>query len=282
MWTSNGFELDPSPRRSGELQSVPAADRGDRSALWQRLRRDGFLLLRGLLDRQRVLDLREFYFRTMQGVGLIEPGTPPLEGRDSGEQLDRTALRQRLFGQIVPSPQFVDFCGQEALRGWFEWFYDDETFLHQRKILRHVRPGECGIGTATQAHYDLVYLREGTDRLLSAWIPVGDIPREVGPLVYLEGSHVHYRRLEAEGALGRPRSLTADLPALARELDRRWLLADFRAGDVVVHSPHVVHASLDNVDPHGRIRLSTDIRYQRAGDPIDWRWQEHWKDDDGL
>jgi hypothetical protein len=30
------------------------------------------------------------------------------------------------------------------------------------------------------------------------------------------------------------------------------------------------------------MRLSTDIRYQRASEPIDWRWQEHWHDADGL
>jgi hypothetical protein len=30
------------------------------------------------------------------------------------------------------------------------------------------------------------------------------------------------------------------------------------------------------------MRLSTDIRYQRTTDPIDWRWQEHWNDEDGL
>jgi hypothetical protein len=50
----------------------------------------------------------------------------------------------------------------------------------------------------------------------------------------------------------------------------------------MIHSPYIVHASLDNVDPDGIIRLSTDIRYQRHSDPIDWRWQNHWHDQDGL
>ena len=43
-----------------------------------------------------------------------------------------------------------------------------------------------------------------------------------------------------------------------------------------------MHAALDNVDTNGRMRLSTDIRYQRLDEPIDWRWQEHWHDRDGL
>lgn len=30
------------------------------------------------------------------------------------------------------------------------------------------------------------------------------------------------------------------------------------------------------------MRMSTDIRYQRRSEPIDWRWQEHWHSGDGL
>ncbi|WP_458108467.1 hypothetical protein M1D51_02920 [Arthrobacter sp. R3-55] len=49
-----------------------------------------------------------------------------------------------------------------------------------------------------------------------------------------------------------------------------------------VHSVHNVHAALDNIDSHGTMRLSTDIRYQRLSEPVDWRCQEHWNYDDGL
>lgn len=41
----------------------------------------------------------------------------------------------------------------------------------------------------------------------------------------------------------------------------RWLIADYKAGDMVIHTPYMVHASLDNVSPDGTMRLSTDIRY---------------------
>ena len=51
---------------------------------------------------------------------------------------------------------------------------------------------------------------------------------------------------------------------------------------MVVHSAHIIHAGTDNKDPDGVMRLSTDIRYQRSSEPIDWRWQEHWHDQDGL
>ncbi|NGN68110.1 phytanoyl-CoA dioxygenase family protein [Streptomyces sp. A7024] len=263
MLTSNGHVLDTSPDRLGRLDPVPDAERHDRDALWRRLRADGYLWLRGALDPGAVRGFREFYF------AHVDPEAP------------RAEQRRGLFGRVVPGEEYRRFCAQPAIRDWYAWFLGGDTFLHRRKILRHIRPGEAGVGTATQAHYDLVYLREGTDRVLSSWIPLGDCPVELGGLVYLERSHLRVLAEEAAGTLRRPAaSITADLPALARQQDARWLLADYAAGDMVVHSAHIIHASLDNTGD--AVRLSTDIRYQRADQPIDWRWQQHWHLDDGL
>jgi hypothetical protein len=76
--------------------------------------------------------------------------------------------------------------------------------------------------------------------------------------------------------------LSNNLAAMAEELDTRWLIADYEAGDMVVHSPYMVHASTMNVDPEKRIRLSTDIRYQCVRDEIDVRWNNHWSFGDML
>ena len=267
--TSNGYVLDESARRLGELDPVADHERHDRDALWDRLRRDGYLWLRGALDPAVVNGFRGYYHRTLAPSGVW----------DGAE--DRAEYRRLLFHQVVPGPEYEAFCTQPAVRDWYAWFLGDETFLHRRKLIRHVRPGESGVGTATQAHYDLVYLRDGTDRVLSSWIPLGDCPVPRGGLTYLEGSHHRVLAQERAGTLELPaRSLTADLPALADEHDARWLVADYEAGDMVVHSAYTVHASLDNIDDD--YRLSTDIRYQRATEPIDWRWQQHWHLDDGL
>lgn len=278
--TSNGYRLDP--ERWGALSPVPESERCDRATLWERLQRDGYLFLPGLLDRDQVLAFRRYFFAALGEAGVTDPDADPMLGRDSGRPVDRQKLRTALFEHVVPGPEYEAFCTQPALWNWFGWMFADEVFLHKRRILRHTRPGEMGIGTATQAHYDLLYLREGTDRLLSVWIPLGDIPIERGPLIYLEGTHVDYLGAEQRGESLPAASMTADLPGLAEAKDRRWLGTDFRAGDVMIHSPYMVHASLDNADPDGIMRLSTDIRYQRRGDPIDWRWQNYWHDRDGL
>ncbi|MHC6219712.1 phytanoyl-CoA dioxygenase family protein [Arthrobacter sp. MMS24-S77] len=283
MVTSNGYELDDSPVRLGYLEPVPTTERGDRDSLWSRLRRDGYLYLTNHLDAGMVESFREHYFSQMVGTGLLEPGTDPATGVGATGAVDLGKVREILFGEIVPGAAYEALTSHPAIHGWFEWLLEGEVHLHKRKIIRHIRPGEAGIGTATQAHYDLIYLREGSERVLSMWIPLGDCPVEMGGLTYLEGSHHWAMADERERGLQRPAaSMTADLPALADEHDGRWLLADYRAGDVMVHSSYMVHAGTDNVDPLNRIRLSTDIRYQRASEPIDWRWQEHWNYNDGL
>lgn len=282
MITSNGYTLDERPERLGRLHPVPQEIRGDRDALWTQIRRDGYLYLSDFLDPELVRDFRAYYFGKLAPTGLVaQEGVS--DGIDSAEDFDRGMTRSILYGDIVPSERYAALTTHPTIREWFEWFLGDDVHLHKRQILRHTRPGENGIGTATQAHYDLVYLREGTDRVLSMWIPLGDCAVETGGLAYLEGSHQRVMAQERAGTLKMPAaSITADLPALADEYDARWLLADYRAGDVMVHSAHIVHASTDNVDAANRIRLSTDIRYQRASEPIDWRWQEHWSDVDGL
>lgn len=280
--TSNGYRLDESPARLGDLVAVPDTERGDRRALWERLRRDGYLYLPGALDPEIVRGFRRYYFEALAASGLIRPGSDPEVGL-AGAQVDREALRHALFGQVVPGTAYRAFCTQAAVRDWYAWFLGGETFLHRRKIIRHTAPGETGIGTATQAHYDLVYLRDGTDRVLSSWIPLGDCPLVRGGLAYLDQSHHRVLADEAAGRLKRPAaSITADLPSLADEYDARWLVADYAAGDMVVHTAYTVHAALDNVDADGVMRLSTDIRYQRADQPIDLRWQHDWHDQDGL
>lgn len=283
--TSNGYALDPRADRLGRLKAVTPEELGDRDALSSRFARDGYLYLPGFLDAATVLDFRRHYFSALAGSGLTRAGTDPGEGIAADPaDVDRGRLRTSLFREVVPGAEYEALCRHPRLVAFFQWLLgEDALHLHRRKIIRHVGPGETGIGTATQAHYDLVYLREGTDRVVSAWIPLGDVPVSRGPLVYLEGSHRVTLRQEAEGTLRRPAaSLTADLPALADAYDARWLVTDFTAGDVMIHNAHIIHASLDNRDPDGVFRLSTDIRYQAAAQPVDRRWQNHWHDEDGL
>lgn len=270
--------------------AVPDHERGSRTALRTRLADDGYLFLRGQIDPAVILSFRQHYFTTLAGTGLLVADRDPIDGiAADGSEVNRAELRHRLFSQIVPGPAYAALCSTPEVRDWFSWFLDGEVHLHRRKIIRHTRPQEHtdaatrGIGAATQAHYDLLYLRQGSDHVLSMWIPLGPCPTRLGGLVYLEGSHRWVLEEERAKANLRPAaSITADLPGLAEEHDARWLWADYELGDVVVHTAHTVHAALDNADDEGRMRLSTDIRYQLSSEDIDQRWQHDWHDADGL
>jgi hypothetical protein len=189
MITSNGYVLDQSPARFGHLSPVPATERADKDALWRRLCKGGYLYLSNHLDPGVVNSFREYYFTKLAETGLVRVGTEPSLGVGAPGEVDRASLRRILFDEIVPGAAYEGLTAHPDIKDWFAWLLDDDVHLHKRKIIRHIRPGEAGIGTATQAHYDLVYLREGSEHVLSMWIPLGDTPIEMGGLAYLEGSH---------------------------------------------------------------------------------------------
>ena len=291
--TSNGFTLSTSSERLGSL--VPSDPEAPLSVLQEQYRAQGYLWLRGFLPRDEVTEFRRRFFSAFGHTGLLKPGTDPAEGVYSGT--DTKPQTNKVLLEQARTAAYEAFCLQPRLWRFFDAFLGGPSYLHKRKIIRYLTPGSV---QATPAHYDLIYLRGGTDSVVSCWIPLGDVPLRVGGLVYLEGSDALGRTLEAEfsrrnAELSPEERVSAynknmaeggwigkDLPAMAEQFDARWLVADYEAGDVVVHSAYMLHASLDNTDLEGRIRLSTDIRYQNVRDEIDARWNAHWSLDDML
>jgi ectoine hydroxylase-related dioxygenase (phytanoyl-CoA dioxygenase family) len=289
---SNGFALDMSAKRLGRLKpSEPSEPVGD---LHARFDADGYLWLKNFLPRDEVLEFRRRFFAQFADTGLLAEGSDPLDGIYSG--MDAEGARKRLM-EVARSAAYESFCMHPRLWRFLDGFVGGPSYLHKRKLIRYTKPGDA---SATGAHYDLTYLRGGTDKLVTVWIPIGDVPVVMGGLVYLEGSHTNGRAMEAEfardhahlpveeriGAFNKTMNdggwITKDLPSLAERLDTRWLIADYEAGDVVLHSPYTIHAATTNEASDGRLRLSTDIRYQNVRDEIDARWANHWSLGDML
>lgn len=291
---SNGFVLDTAAGRLGDL--TPNDPGEGVAAARARFDADGYVWLRGFLPRADVLDFREHVFRQFADTGLLAAGTDPRDGVFSAAGHDTELARRRLM-EVVRSAAYESFCLHPRLWQFLDEFVDGPSYLHKRKLIRYTRPGDA---SATGAHYDLTYLRGGTDKLVTVWIPIGDTPVEMGGLTYLEGSDRAGRAMEADFArenahlpvADRIRAfnrtmndggwITKDLPELANRLGARWLVADYAAGDLVLHSPYMIHAATCNDDQAGRLRLSTDIRYQNVRDEIDARWANHWSLDDML
>lgn len=258
--------------------------RGDPETLRLHFRADGYLLLRDVLDHSQVLGLRADYFARFDPI-LLAQGSTPEDGIFSGTVpvgLPEYGTAGHPAHDFVRCAQFDAFTREPRLREIAETVLDGRSELLPRRIVRHF---DRSSGKASRAHVDFDYLDHGGDHLVTVWIPLGDCPIECGGLVYLEGSH----RVAREG-LERLRSHTDrredrrpvsnDLGLTARTLGGRWLWTDYRAGDVVLHSPHTVHASLD--DASDVMRLSVDIRFRGPGVRADERWNGHWSADDGF
>ncbi|HVU14214.1 MAG TPA: phytanoyl-CoA dioxygenase family protein [Phototrophicaceae bacterium] len=287
---SNGYTLDP--ERLGWLTPSDPGEPMER--LRAQYDAQGYLWLKGLLDRAFVLDFRARFFEAYRSLGLLAEGSAAVEGLYSGNAID-SQVGTRLLLEIVRWASYEAFCLAEPIWSFYEALWGEPVYLHKRKIIRYTTNAQKD---STGAHYDLTYLRAGTDRLATSWIPIGDIPVEMGGLIYLEGSDRWGRAQEAEfsrlnanlspeeriSAYNKNMSetgwLTKDLPSLVKRLDTRWLIADYEVGDMVVHSPYMIHAATTNLSQ--TMRLSTDIRYQPVREKIDPRWMSDWQIDDRL
>ena len=91
---------------------------------------------------------------------------------------------------------------------------------------------------------------------------------------------------EAKSAFNRnmlENGLLSEGPAgFGRSYNRRWLVSDYEAGDIVLHSPYTIHASTVNHDPNHVIRLATDLRFVDSSRPWDKRWANTYRIGDGA
>ncbi|HVA74281.1 MAG TPA: phytanoyl-CoA dioxygenase family protein [Acidimicrobiales bacterium] len=255
----------------------------DPGELRARYLEDGYLYLPGFLDPARSIAMRSAYF-SLFDPGYLREGSTAADGVFSGRApsgLPPHGVEGHPAHGFVRGEEFDRFASQPELLRLAESTLDGPAWRLPRSIVRHF---DRASRRASRAHTDYTYLDEGSDQLVTVWIPLGDCPLATGGLVYLEGSH---RMDPAELAPlravtdrpGDARPLSHDLAWVAETTGRRWLWADYKAGDVAAHSPHMVHASLDTGTD--AMRLSADIRFIREGDTVDPRWLQPWAGDDG-
>ena len=256
----------------------------DPCALRARFLRDGYLKISQALDSEQVWSLRENYMDLFDPQMFMD-STSPRDGLFSGKAplLPAHGTPGHPAHAFVRTQMFKDFACQPRLQQIAEILLETRARPLQRQILRHFVKNSR---VASRAHVDLSYLDQGTERLVTFWVPIGDCPLTTGGLVYLEGSHnIATTALQAKvsGVIDRSwdsRPITHDLRLLAECSSRRWLWCDFRAGDIAIHSPRIIHASLDcHTD---MMKVSADIRFAARDSVADPRWAAVWSGDDGF
>lgn len=260
--------------------STDVAD--DIPELRQRLEEDGYLFMKGYLDREKVLSARASIISQLADKGALDADYPPSEARgkldDRLHFIPEVARNSEEVQSLLYSGRLVEF---------YRRLYGEDIRHYDFTWLRAMGPGK-----GTNPHSDLPYMGRGTDKHMTCWLPYGDIPYKLGGLMILEGSHKRMDLLEnyahrdvdaycenkpeqkrraEEGGWTFTGTLSHNPPLLRRKFAGRWLTAEFEAGDFLTFGMYLVHAALDN-ETANTLRISSDSRYQKASEPIDERW----------
>ena len=252
------FDLTDTVSRVDDL--VVSSPRTPGAELRARLADDGYLLLRRALDPARVGEVRAAVLGALRSQGWLaseDPGDTRPSERARREEVDLDPSFFDAYVAIQRLQALHELAHEADLLTIMRGLIDDPLLVHPRKIVRIGLPKDPYV---VAAHQDFPLI-QGTVDTLTAWIPLGDCPDDLGGLRVLPGSQRGglraVRRNERVGGLETAERLD-DEPG--------WRTADFEAGDALVFHSLTVHAAKANRTD--RLRLSADFRYQSATDPI--------------
>ena len=306
--------------------------------LRETLRRDGYALLRGFLDARDVESARAV---ALEALMASKPDLFLLE--DPGGAKEKDLKKQ---GLLRPDARALGLLARQDVAARAEvrrvtecdalfdvaarvLFSDDgDTGLSKERTKRTKRASSppsprlamttaykwlraVAGGEFTGVHTDRVFLGGGSGRLVTAWIPLGDVRVADGALMVAAGSHADatfagVRRTYGASAAGADGAnsgwLTddaAEVLDVARRLNRSfanretrgaanrseenvadtidWRTCDFQSGDVVLLALDVVHMSLTNVSGE---EAKNGNGAARARVSVDTRWQPEGDDPD--
>ena len=226
----------------------------DGPALAARMRRDGYLFMSGLLDREPVAELGEAMRAVAREAGWIaddgataRPEAACVDPDDACVAVLRRQYRLPALHRLPHSP---------AILGLMENLVGEPVLVHPMVIPRNIFPQRPEF--TTPAHQDFPHI-QGTPETYAVWIPLGDCPVETGGLQIAAGSHRRgvrpFRVSSGAGAM-----------EVADPLEGRWVGGDFALGDAVVFHSMTVHKGLPNRSR--ALRQSVDARYQNANAPV--------------
>lgn len=267
MKTKMGNQELDLPGKYFDIMTDSTSLLGEPESLRTRMKEAGYLLLRGVLDRDLVLLARRQMLQVLAEEDQLDPSAPLMDG--VVKQGQRGGFRGGQ-NKLTEAPAFVELVRTGNIIRFFERFLGGEVRTFDYRWLRVMPPD----GNSA-AHYDVVYMGRGTLNLYTTWIPLGDVSLEMGPLAILEGSHRWEKVIQTYGKMDVDRdnfqgSFSSDPVELVDRHGGQWKTHSFQAGDIVIFGMFTMHGSIANQT--NRFRLSSDTRYQLASEPADERW----------
>ena len=282
------------------LTSAASPERLDRYGVsvdeYARFRRDGFLIVRGLVSPEEVAELRQHTLDLMQGS--LPEQTQEMAARDTGSdmavsiqgleappahftpeekvqyflRIHMLHRRLALHERFLLHPRVLDVL--EALIG--------PDILALQSMLFLKPPGKPGQGW----HQDSYYIPTHPDTLCGAWVAVDDVDEMNGAMWMAKSSQAQpvYPPREGYGfgqtelsniqsvvGVSDPDDEKNDLSQVAGEYDQ--ILAAMRAGDVVFFGGHILHRSKRNFSAD-RMRRAFVGHYCNARSFTQWGTDE--------
>ena len=231
----------------------------DGSALAVRLKRDGYLFLRGLLPRDAVMEVRRRLLETAAEGGWLDPAHPVEDGiaNPAAACKDPEERYMRVFRGMWKDEELHRLRVHPNMLALFERIFGEPVLAHPMFIQRNIFPQTESFDFTTGAHQDKVHIGGATNHAL--WAPLGDCPLEKGALAVASGSHSAgvLDTKVGNGAGG----MDIDVP-----IPGEWVTGAFEAGDALIFADTAVHCALPNRT--AEVRQSFDDRYQPASQPI--------------
>ncbi|MCY4452860.1 MAG: phytanoyl-CoA dioxygenase family protein [Immundisolibacterales bacterium] len=223
--------------------------------------RDGYVVVRGLVDRPGVDGMREAVLRALdplQGPAEFEadvgyPGSPPSRdavGGNTPRRLLHAYSRGSIFRRWSTAPELASI-----LRGVMREDRIEMSQSHHNCVMTK----QPGFSSSTAWHQDIRYWSFDTPDLVSVWLALGSEREENGALRVIPGSH----RLELDrGHFDRHLFLRPELEK-NRELISTATLVELEAGDALLFHCRLFHAA--GMNSSGEVKLSAVFTYHADG-----------------
>ena len=230
----------------------------DALELRERAERDGYLFIRGLIPIEVLENLRLQFLEIARDAGWVKTDAP-LE--DAIADLNSFCVEPEpkymgVYHHMYKLPEFHALQHHPNIVGVIEAILGEPVMPHARIIGRTIFP-QREVFT-TPPHQDFIPI-QGTADTYTAWVPLCDIPPELGGLQIASGSH-------RQGVYDFRPAMGAGGIAVTNPLEGTWVNSPFKQGDVLIFHSMAVHKGVSNSSD--RLRMSIDARYQKISDPI--------------
>ena len=238
------------------LDSRDVMDNGP--ALAERMERDSYLLITGLLPTEPVQSLRMKLLEIARDAGWIRADRPLEDGiaDQNGFCVDPEPEFLSVFSRMNKLPEYHALPHHPNIIRLLERMLGDTVMPHANIIGRNIFPQHDAV--TTPPHQDGISI-QGTLDTYTGWIPFSDVLAEMGGLGIACGSH-------KDGPQDIRPAMGAGGLQVAEEIDYDWVNSPLKQGDVLFFHSMTVHKGLPCKGD--RLRQSIDARYQRVSDPI--------------